>query len=52
MKGFDGMYRKKLIEKKEVKKVNKIPYFDLKVVKVKKEKSKDFAMHCKYHNNC
>ena len=28
------------------------PYFETKVVKVKKEKSKDFAMYCKYHNDC
>ena len=34
--------------------MNKIPYFELKVVKVKKEKKeeKNFAMYCKYHNNC
>ena len=40
---------------KEVKKVNKIPYFELKVVKVKGEEKeeKGFAMYCKYHhNNC
>jgi len=34
--------------------VKKIPYFETKVVKVKKEKKeeKSFAMYCKYHNNC
>ena len=46
MIGFDGMYRKKTIAKKEVKKVNKIPYFELKVVKVKKEKKKGNCADC------
>ena len=49
MIGFDGMYRKRDNTKKEVKKVKKIPYFELKIVKVKKVVEKKQG-ECKEYN--
>ena len=53
-----GAYGKNMFDKKEVKKVKKsvdykkLPYFETKVVKVRKEKTKDLTMYCSCQQNC